>query len=95
MARWYYRRRKRPSAKTLSGKTRVLFLGLLQLGVAGILIAAAGFLGSVVGNQLTFTLTSGTTTLDIDLGFIISIVPAAAGIFVMFSALRKIGWIRI
>ena len=89
-------RRRRRGRKIGIGKfLRSMPEGIIQLMLAGFVLGLLSAVGGAVTSYLSFNLTVGTTNITLDLGFIVNVIMAFAGIYLLLSGLYKLGKVRI
>ncbi len=85
-----YRRSRGRRKVTITKWLRSIPIGLAQLGLATALLAIASAVGNALTGYLSFNITIGSTTTTVDLGFIVGIIVAFAGVFLLISGMRKV-----
>ena len=84
------RRRGRRAYGTVGGFLRSLPRGFTKLLLASGIMAVGGAVGSALSGNLVIPFTIGSSTINLDLGFIPGMIVTFGGLFLFISGIRDV-----
>ena len=89
------RRRGRRAYGTVGGFLRSLPRGFTKLLLASGIMAVGGAVGSALSGNLVIPFTIGSSTINLDLGFIPGMIVTFGGLFLFYKGMRLLVSSRI